>query len=336
MAGLTKLSKGKIRAIVIAAVIFVLSLSLIISNLFVPLKYIGAYFVLPDNKCETGNMRVRFINVGTGDAVFVELPDGKTLLIDGGNGNYANSHTVLKTLNSAGVKKLDYLICTTVKGEHCGGLSTIVKYKKPKTIFMPYCLNEYVTKEYRAFSSAVKNCDAEIRICEFGEGAEGENENWFFAFLSPTSHLSPKGEYSELNSSYSTESIENACPLIWLEYSGISFMFTSDASNKTLKNFIESYLILGASGWFSYKGHAIYPDKLNVLQLSAHGREHVDDINFYDLLKPQCAVISASVSDYPKEEVLADIFNYVGKNLYVTGNSDGVSFNVTKNGYTVN
>ena len=336
MAGGIKLSKGKIRAIIVAAVVFTVSIALIITNLFVPLKYIGAYFVLHNDRAENGCMRVRFLDVGRGDSIFIELPDGKTLLIDGGDGNYTNSHTVLKTLNKAGVTELDYLICTTVKSEHCGGLATVVKYKKPKTVFMPYCLNEYVTKEYRAFCSAVKGSGADVRYCEFGEGAEGENGEWFFTFLSPTSHFSPAGEYAELNSSFTTEAIENACPLIWLEFSGISFMFTSDASGETLKNFTEAYLTLGAGGWFSYKQHAIYPDKLNVLQLSSHGRERADSLSFYYLLTPQCAVISTSLGSYPSEEVIADIFIYVGKNLFVTGNSGGVSFYVTQNGYTVN
>ena len=71
-----KLSKGRIRAIIVAAISIAVALALIITNFFVPVKYLGSYMVVRNKGAAEGVMRVRFVDVGFGDCTIIELPDG--------------------------------------------------------------------------------------------------------------------------------------------------------------------------------------------------------------------------------------------------------------------
>ena len=89
-----KLSGKVIAAICTAAVAAVLLAAILITNIFIPIKYFTAYCV-KRNPNSKGVMRVGFIDVGFGDSTLVELPDGKTVLIDGGDGAYGNNLNLL-------------------------------------------------------------------------------------------------------------------------------------------------------------------------------------------------------------------------------------------------
>ena len=77
-----------------------------------------------------GELRIHFIDVGQGDCTLVELPDGKTMLIDGGNSKKSTEKKVLRHLNALKINTIDYLIVTHADVDHCGGLNEVVKYKK--------------------------------------------------------------------------------------------------------------------------------------------------------------------------------------------------------------
>ncbi|MDE7214431.1 MAG: hypothetical protein K2N68_01150, partial [Clostridia bacterium] len=78
-----KLSKKLLILIITACFIAVFAAAILITNAFIPVKYLSAYCVAAD-KNKQDDLRVTFLNVGHGDCTLVEFPDGKTLLIDGG------------------------------------------------------------------------------------------------------------------------------------------------------------------------------------------------------------------------------------------------------------
>lgn len=74
---------------------------------------------------EPGNkMKVHFINVGQGDAIFIQSPNGKNLLIDGGT--KAAGKDVVAYLRTYDVQKLDYVVATHPDADHIGGLLSVL------------------------------------------------------------------------------------------------------------------------------------------------------------------------------------------------------------------
>jgi competence protein ComEC len=77
-----------------------------------------------------GRLRVTFLDVGQGDAAWIEMPDGKTMLIDGGGkyGNYDLGRlAVAPYLWNTGHWRIDYLIASHPQLDHMGGLAYVAR-----------------------------------------------------------------------------------------------------------------------------------------------------------------------------------------------------------------
>jgi len=69
-------------------------------------------------------LNVYFINVGQGDSEYIELPNGKNVLIDGGSDNSAGS-SLARFLARHKVSKLDYVVLTHPHADHYNGLQYV-------------------------------------------------------------------------------------------------------------------------------------------------------------------------------------------------------------------
>ena len=324
-----KLSKAKLSAIISAAIVAVIALSLIITNIFIPVKYLASYFVIRRHAKE-GTMRVTFVDVDFGDCIIVELPDGKNMLIDAGNGRYSHNSKVIRELNKRDIDTIDYLICSSVNGEHCGGLSEVLKYKTVKTVYMPYCKNKFITDEFRSFYDQANKSGAEILYSAYSLGVSADE--YFFTFLSPSAIELEDGEYANLNKNPSKTTRNNSSAVLWLEYADTAFAFTSDVEKRVLDFIVSSYEITKESG-----DYPVELEKCKVVQLAGHGDELSACARFYDLLSPEVAVISVgdNGSGCPSSQALADVLNSVDKNLYRTDELGSIIIEVTASGYTV-
>lgn len=66
----------------------------------------------------SNTLTAHFIDVGQGDNEFLELPDGKTLLIDAGEWDQAN--TVKSYIKNLGYSRIDYVVATHPHSDHIG------------------------------------------------------------------------------------------------------------------------------------------------------------------------------------------------------------------------
>lgn len=117
----------------------------------------------------SGELTVSFIDVGQGDSAFIELPDGKTMLIDAGVSEAAD--TILRLIQEKGYKKIDYLIATHPHADHIGGMKKVIKNFDIGEIYMPKASNN--TKTYEKLLEAIaergmkiKTAKAGMKICE--------------------------------------------------------------------------------------------------------------------------------------------------------------------------
>jgi competence protein ComEC len=70
------------------------------------------------------------LDVGQGDAMFLEFPNGRTMLVDGGNrapGVDAGRQVILPFLRSRGITHLDVLIASHPHSDHIGGLVSVLE-----------------------------------------------------------------------------------------------------------------------------------------------------------------------------------------------------------------
>lgn len=325
-----KKKKKRSKVIIIAIVSSVcaaMAIGLIITNIFIPVKYLPSYCVAEQSKTE-GVMRVSFVDVGYGDCTIVELPDGKSMLIDAGDGSYSSNLTVLKELNRRGIDEIDYLVCTSVNNEHCAGFSEILKYKQFKNVFMPYCINKYITEGFLAFSQAIEGRAESVIYSEYGAGVTADG--YFFKFLSPSVKELEDGEYAKLNSDPKASARDNASAVMWLEYSDTAIMFTGDVRSETLEFICNSYLI-------DTQYYPVDLKKCRIVQMPNHGNGYSASALFYETIKPVTAVLSVgeNASGCPSVNALTDALNFVGDRLYRTDERGTITVEITLTGYTV-
>ncbi len=79
-----------------------------------------------------GKLRVDFLDVGQGDSALLTMPDGTTLLIDGG-GNRSDAtrrigeSVVSEYLWQRGLSEVDYVLATHADADHIDGLNDVLK-----------------------------------------------------------------------------------------------------------------------------------------------------------------------------------------------------------------
>ena len=83
----------------------------------------------------SGILRVHFLDVGQADSEFIELPDGKTMLIDAGNSG--DGSMVVNYISALGYSKIDYLVATHPHEDHIGGMCDIINGFAIGEIYMP-------------------------------------------------------------------------------------------------------------------------------------------------------------------------------------------------------
>ena len=325
-----KLSRNKIAVIVMAGLVLLAAIAIIIVNVFIPVKYLSSYFVAQHSN-EAGQMRVNYVDVGNSDCTIIELPDGKNILIDGGDGTYPHNLKILKELNRRKIDKIDYLICSSVEDGACGGLSEILKYKAEGRIFAPYYPITYISAGYNAFCEELKRFDGELSYCEYGAGVK--DADYSLCFLSPDSHVMDGSEYGELLKDPSLKNIKGSSAVIWLEYSGVSFLFLGSTGQTVQKKLINYYSVSG----FEFGGRNIDLTKCDIVKMSDHGSTDGSYTPFWDLMKPKAAIISVGENGrgYPTLAALSNAQNSVGDSLYRTDELGTVTITVKDGRYEI-
>jgi len=82
-----------------------------------------------------GVLRVHYLDVGQADSEFIELPDGKTMLIDAGN--KGDGSAVVSYIKNLGYSTIDYLVATHPHEDHIGGMATVINSFNIGQIYMP-------------------------------------------------------------------------------------------------------------------------------------------------------------------------------------------------------
>jgi competence protein ComEC len=233
-------------------------------------------------------LTVAFLDVGQGDAIFIEAPNGNQMLIDGGNGG-AVLRELGKILPSYD-RTIDIVLSTHPDQDHIGGLPEV---------FNRYIVSYFIesgvrsdTSAYAALVHSVKEERAEHILARSGTVI------WLDEGVALTI-LFPDRDLSTLKDT-NTGSI-----VARLVYGETEFLFTGDSPKS-----IEEYLV------HSY-GDSL---KSDVLKVGHHGSRTSTAQSFLATVQPALSIISAGKSNrygHPHKEVV-DALSKAGSTIEST------------------
>ncbi len=277
-------------------------------------------------------LTVNFIDVGTGDCIFIRLPDGKNALIDVGQStslNYANIKTVL---NAYSVKSVDYLILTHPDTDHIGnGLNMLNDYNVLK-VFLPNVATRFNFSVYNQIKEIIEYKGIAYEYSQ--PFKKIIDEDYFIYFLSPIGANNVNDYYTDFNLSKSPndEQQNNLSPIIYLEYKGVRFLFTGDAyasQERLLLYYYDAGIMQNFLPGLNLKN-------VDVLKVAHHGSKDSSCAEFLKLVSPKTAVISVGGNNsygLPATDTINRLIEY-GDNCEIlrTDVHGTVSINVEEDG----
>ena len=106
--------------------------------------------VIDDNK---DKLIIHYIDVGQGDATFIEFPNSETMLIDAGEKEYEDK--VLDYISNLKYDSIDYVIGTHPHSDDIGGLKNIIDNLDVGKVYLPKASNN--SKTYTNLLKSIKN-----------------------------------------------------------------------------------------------------------------------------------------------------------------------------------
>jgi len=214
-------------------------------------------------------IEISFLDVGEGDAIFININGLYQILIDGGPGKKILQE--LPQVLDFGDKTIDLVIATHPDQDHIEGLISVFKNYEVK--YMAWSGLEKKTLVFEEWIKMAGNAKA-VRTANNGDKIFFGNTE--LAILSPESGK----EFKDVN----TGSI-----VARLKKGGISFLLTGDINKKQELELVSKQV------------------ESNVLKVAHHGSNGSSSQEFLNAVAPEIAVISAGENNFyghPHKEVL--------------------------------
>lgn len=113
----------------------------------------GALLVSPYGEASAAaSIKVHYIDVGQGDAIYIKMPSGEDVIIDGGNKGKGDA--IVAYLKKQKVDDIEVLISTHPDADHIGGLDEILDAYRVENVYAPKV--KHTTQAYKDFLQAVK------------------------------------------------------------------------------------------------------------------------------------------------------------------------------------
>lgn len=219
-----------------------------------------------------GDIYIHFIDVGQGDAAFIDNGD-KDILIDAGPGSSADE--LLDYLDALGVQDIEYAFFSHPHEDHIGGADDVLVHYDVKNVVMPK-----KSEDSACYRSMMRTAEEESEVIYAAAGDVFEIGEMTVEIYSPESGV--------------TEDDANLVSLIMkVSYGEVDAMFTGDAEIENELYVLDNYY-----------------DKLDceILKVGHHGSSTSTCEEFFDAITPEIAVISVGEGNsygHPHRETLA-------------------------------
>lgn len=251
-----------------------------------------------------GELKVHVLDVGQGDAILVEAPGDKRILIDAGTGKSGASDL----LKQMGVKSLNLVVATHPHADHIGGMAEVLK-----TFDVGMYVDNgmtHTTMTYSRTMQAVEKEGVNYRTAVVGRTFNVGDEVKL-TVLHPR-QTPMRGTRSDLNSN---------SVVLRMVHNRVCFLFTGDAEDPTERDLMNRDI-----------------KQCDVLKVAHHGSGHSTSDAFLRSVQPKVAIISAGASNrygHPDPEALQRLeraevaVHRTDERGTITVTSNGKTFTVT-------
>jgi|GEM_PF-523520 len=245
-------------------------------------KEIPAAGTNAQEKKNSGELRIQFLDVGQGDSALVSC-GGHYMLIDGGTSK--NSSMIYSILKKKGIRDLDIMVASHPHADHVGGLSGALNYAHAGLILSPKA--EAEDSDDEGFKDLVKYA------AENGTGitvpSAGDKYSLGSAKVVILGVNSTAGQKDTDESS--SDKVNDSSIVLKIIFGDNSFLFTGDAGHAAEQVLLDSGEDLSA----------------DVLKVGHHGSGHSTYQDFLRAVSPSYAVISVGAGNsygHPAADVL--------------------------------
>ena len=281
-----------------------------------------------------GTLEMTVIDIGQGDCIFLQFPDGQTMVMDAGS-EFGSTNTydqLAAHLDLRGIDNLDYVFITHSDYDHIRYMQDILEEYEVKNIYMPRVADDMSA----TWTKTVAAIEAETWTNEEGEQTPSsvfytvgdfkiEGENWV---MSCHSYL--EEDYPNVKESSSAEIKNSVSPVCFLEYADRTLVLTGDSNERN-----EEYLV----------ERGVLNVDADVLKVGHHGSRTSTIQEFLDAVDCEYAIVSYGEDNeygHPTPELMSRLQNYTDptpdgdyngyKYIYETAKDGNVTVYVDGNG----
>lgn len=223
---------------------------------------------------DTNLLKAHFLDCGQADCAFIELPDGKCMLIDAAEEKFGK--TLQAYIREKGYSHLDYVIATHPHSDHIGGMAYILENFSVGTFYMPQA--PHTTKTYEKMLDALLKNGCE---CVYiSTGYDISDIPYSVKILSPLPQ-----EYIRMN---------NYSAVTKLSYKNTQILFSADAEATAEEEMVSAGLDLSA----------------DILKAGHHGSLTSTTHRYLSAVSPKDVVISVGRDNaygFPSPTVISQI-----------------------------
>lgn len=245
-------------------------------------------------------MSVHFIDVGQGDSILIQSPEGKNMLIDGGKKEKGKD--VVTYLRQQGIEKLDYVVATHPDADHIGGLLAVLNSISIKNFIDSG--KEHTTETYENMLQLILDKHIPFIVPSVGD----------------TIPLDSDLEITVLNTGGNANDNNEASIVLKVQYEDISFLLTGDADAGVEKSMLSEYDL-----------------KSTVLKAGHHGSDTSSSDAFIREVQPEVTILSYGENNmygHPTPEVVTRL-KKVDSDIYSTAEVGNIVVKTDGRDYTV-
>lgn len=281
-----------------------------------------------------GTLEMTVIDIGQGDCIFLQFPDGQTMIMDAGSefGSTNEYDQLTAHLTLRGIDSLDYVFITHSDYDHIRYMQDIFEDYEVKNIYMPRVADDMSA----TWTKTVAAIEEETWTNESGETVDSEiyytvgdfviqGEDWTM-----NCHSYLEDDYPSVKESSSAEVKNAVSPVCFLEYADRTIVLTGDSNERN-----EEYLL----------ERGVLDKDADVLKVGHHGSRTSTIQEFLNAVDCEYAIVSyGEDNDYghPTPELMSRLEDYTDvrpdndyngyKYVYETPKDGNVSVYVDGNG----